>query len=540
MNLATKYRPATFADMTEQTLIVDILTNICKSELVNRNYLFIGPAGCGKAQPLYSKVLTPTGYIAMGGVTLGTSVFTAKGNIAQVTGIYPQGKRAIYEITLQDHTKIRVADNHLNTVYRYNEDTKMREDFCISTTELLSLFEESRFKLRVDLPTVSWPHVDVPVDPYLLGALIGDGCLSNNFGFSSTEEDVIQKVDSILRRDWNMMLKHISGPDYNIVNITESAYKYTFHVADDSWDDCDIHTIASMQSKLVSLGYPKFDGDTILRLANNAAPNVLKHYPELLNKFTVSINDDYKSWTDTTSLHAVLDSLGLLTQSINKHIPSTYLYNDVSIRCALLQGLYDTDGYTCSKGTTTFTTSSPELSDNFQFLVQSLGIRDTVVARPSRYKDKSTGQYISLDHNAYDHNLKIPNDLDYCTSFKHLSRRQVRQNPPLRNIVSIEYVGQEECQCIMLDHEDHTYISDGFIPTHNTTLARIMGNILNQGKGEPIEIDAASHSGVDKMREIIQQAHSYPIGCAVKIFIVDECFTMITNLGQIQLLCMLC
>ena len=58
-----------------------------------------------------------------------------------------------------------------------------------------------------------------------------------------------------------------------------------------------------------------------------------------------------------------------------------------------------------------------------------------------------------------------------------------------------------------------------------TTLARIMGNILNDNKGEPIEIDAASHSGVDKMREIIQQAHAYPIGCAYKIFIVDECFS---------------
>lgn len=30
----------------------------------------------------------------------------------------------------------------------------------------------------------------------------------------------------------------------------------------------------------------------------------------------------------------------------------------------------------------------------------------------------------------------------------------------------------------MVDHEDHTYISDDFIPTHNTTIARIMTKIL--------------------------------------------------------------
>lgn len=48
MDLATKYRPKTFEDITEQGTIVDILKNICSKELVNRNFLFIGPAGTGK------------------------------------------------------------------------------------------------------------------------------------------------------------------------------------------------------------------------------------------------------------------------------------------------------------------------------------------------------------------------------------------------------------------------------------------------------------------------------------------------------------
>ena len=56
-----------------------------------------------------------------------------------------------------------------------------------------------------------------------------------------------------------------------------------------------------------------------------------------------------------------------------------------------------------------------------------------------------------------------------------------------------------------------------------TTCCKIMANILNDGQGEPIEIDAASHNGVDSIREIVQQAHSYPIGCKYKIFIIDEC-----------------
>lgn len=47
-SLAVKYRPQSFEDMVEQTLIVDILKNMCTGELQNRNFLFVGPAGTGK------------------------------------------------------------------------------------------------------------------------------------------------------------------------------------------------------------------------------------------------------------------------------------------------------------------------------------------------------------------------------------------------------------------------------------------------------------------------------------------------------------
>ena len=75
----------------------------------------------------------------------------------------------------------------------------------------------------------------------------------------------------------------------------------------------------------------------------------------------------------------------------------------------------------------------------------------------------------------------------------------------------------------MVDHEDHSYICDfGLIPTHNTTLARIVGNYLNDGSGDIIEIDAASNNGVEYMRNLIDQARSFPVNCKWKIFILDE------------------
>ena len=48
-SLAVKYRPATFSDLTEQSTICEILENITNSDPIPvRNFLFVGPAGCGK------------------------------------------------------------------------------------------------------------------------------------------------------------------------------------------------------------------------------------------------------------------------------------------------------------------------------------------------------------------------------------------------------------------------------------------------------------------------------------------------------------
>lgn len=97
-------------------------------------------------------------------------------------------------------------------------------------------------------------------------------------------------------------------------------------------------------------------------------------------------------------------------------------------------------------------------------------------------------------------------------------------------IVTVEYLGKTECQCIYIDHPDHTYISDNFTPTHNTTTARIIANVINEGQGEPIEIDAASHSGVEAIRDIVAQARTYPVGSKWKVFILDEVHS-ISNQG---------
>ena len=530
-NLAAKYRPKSLEDVVEQSVVIDIVKNICKSgEITNRNFLFIGPAGTGKAELLTNKILTTSGFKMMKDIQIGDEVFTGKGNRGKVTGIYPQGKRPIYRITLQDRTYIDVSDEHLNVFYRYNEDRKQREDYCMTTTELIDFFEQSRFKLRVDIPEVDWEKVSLPIDPYLLGALIGDGSLSDNFQFSNSEEDVVEKVDSILRRDWNKMLRKMPGDnvDYDIVDVNHATTKYTF-----SYEGKDYKT-SELQKLFLAKGYPIFDAESLIKLSKGTGPNLVKWYPELVGKITFTINDNYKSWTEGDPFRNTLKQLGLLCRSSEKHIPQEYLLTCKEDRIALLQGLYDTHGYTDKGGLTSFTTTSPQLSNDFEFLVRSLGIRDTVCSYPAKYKLKGQTEYIYTGKTAYDHNIKISNSLQYCTSEKHCSRKTTRQNPPMRNIVSIEYLEEAECQCIMIDHDDHTYISgDGFIPTHNTTTARAIARELNDGVLDSvIELDAASHSGVNDVRELIEQMRSYPVGSKYKTFILDEVHSFSSNAWQ--------
>ncbi len=78
----------------------------------------------------------------------------------------------------------------------------------------------------------------------------------------------------------------------------------------------------------------------------------------------------------------------------------------------------------------------------------------------------------------------------------------------------------------------HGYLFTGPAGTGKTTFARIFANMINDGKGNPIEVDAASNSGVDNIRQIIEDAKRKPLDAEYKIFIVDECHSLSNGAWQ--------
>lgn len=83
----------------------------------------------------------------------------------------------------------------------------------------------------------------------------------------------------------------------------------------------------------------------------------------------------------------------------------------------------------------------------------------------------------------------------------------------------------------------NAYLFCGSSGSGKTTVARIFANEINQYKGSPIEIDAASNSGVDNVREIVKSAKERSLTSQYKIFIIDEAHSISSQGWQAFLKC---
>lgn len=467
------------------------------------NFIASGARGLGKAQPLDALVLTQYGYKEMGSLKVGDLIYGRDGNLYPILGLFPQGVRPIYKVSFSDGTSTECSDEHLWTVIDKRNDIPILKTLTIN--EILkckyrTISKEGWANNYFEIPScdpIKFEHKDNFISPYMMGCLLGDGCLG------SLESN--QCID-------------LSTDDEEIYNI--------------------------LQEELNSKGYKFSKGGTqcynIVKQSRDCKPNIYKEEITRLNL--------------------------LGKKSDTKFIPKNYLYNDVDSRVSLLQGLMDTDGEVSKTGDYVgFSTCSEQLAKDVVWLVQSLGGIATIIKKTNctyhyvyDYKDKHTDE-IRKCKNQFQISIRLSNGIiPFKLSRKRNRFKSFKKSRSNRKIVSIDRIEDKECQCLYLGSEEHLYLTNDFIVTHNTEvcilimmylLHRVMclKNPLEHFRLKPteklvfalmnIKLDLAEEIAISKFQNSVKlspwfMARGQLVGRTIKIWVPNDEYNIDIKIGS--------
>lgn len=176
----------------------------------------------GKAQPLYSRVYTKDGYKTMGEIEIGDEVWTPKGNLSKVIALHPQGKKDIYRIHFKYGDYVDCCEDHLwKTMYCRRMKYEVLSTKYIMNHGKGLIEEKNRTKWFIPLLN-SGPNFiekELPIHPYLLGAIIGDGgCTQGTIRFTNEDSDIVDKVRSLLPDTMKMVQKKNKPIEFGLIN----------------------------------------------------------------------------------------------------------------------------------------------------------------------------------------------------------------------------------------------------------------------------------------------------------------------------------
>lgn len=166
----------------------------------------------GKQQPISEPVLTPFGWRPIGEIQIGDFVIGRNGQPTRVKAIHPQTERRTFRLTVMDGGTTRCGPDHLWTVYtwRYSRARKVGEwvERTLTTRGIMDgvLWRKagSRKWALPNLDVVQYPDqgINLPVDPYTLGAILGDGHieLTGYASIVSADPEILNRLQ--LRSAW--------------------------------------------------------------------------------------------------------------------------------------------------------------------------------------------------------------------------------------------------------------------------------------------------------------------------------------------------
>ncbi|RBO88344.1 phosphate starvation-inducible PhoH-like protein [Nocardia puris] len=183
----------------------------------------------GRAQPLHTKVLTPAGFRPIGEIEVGDFVIGSDGSATEVLGVYPQGFKEIYRVHTQDGASTLASGDHLWSVYTRDDRRRGKPPRVLQTKEMIGNLRAAHYH-RYELPLLSspvrFPSVAVPMDPYALGLLLGDGCLTGSTTptFATNDPELARVLERSIP---GIVVRHESGVDDVLNRVTAPSDVFT-------------------------------------------------------------------------------------------------------------------------------------------------------------------------------------------------------------------------------------------------------------------------------------------------------------------------
>ena len=177
----------------------NILTPMYDNEA--KDLLLMGPREFGKELSNNELVLTNNGEKKICDIKLNDLVATPFNTYSKVIGVHPQGEKDIYRFSFVDGRTVDAGLEHLWGLY----DNKKYK--IISTKKLLDntlsyQHKKSGKSYRYSLPEVQgieFKEKQYYINPYIIGALLGDGCMTNNsIKIASDDIEIINKFEKLL------------------------------------------------------------------------------------------------------------------------------------------------------------------------------------------------------------------------------------------------------------------------------------------------------------------------------------------------------
>lgn len=190
---------------------------------INR-ILWSGATGTGKALQNQMLIPTPKGHVFVKDIKIGDYLWGTDGKPTRVLGVYPQGKQTTYRIIFDDNSETICSGNH---IWRINANRRFKlKERDITTEEMLNsgISEikkgetKPRYKYKIKVPkSVQYPHKQLPIDPYVLGFMLGDGHFNETCIIAQDPKgiDAINKISTILSP--NYKLQKYDDRHYGIV-----------------------------------------------------------------------------------------------------------------------------------------------------------------------------------------------------------------------------------------------------------------------------------------------------------------------------------